>query len=95
MRAALPGITLCGKTGTAQLASYDYIKAAGGGKEFRENAWFVGFAPKDNPEIVVAALFEHGRHGQFAASIVRDVIKAYFDKKARMEPQRVVAAANR
>ncbi len=38
----------------------------------------------DNPEIVVVGLFEHGVHGQFAAPIVRDVIKAYFDKKARL-----------
>jgi penicillin-binding protein 2 len=85
VRASLPGITLCGKTGTAQLASYDYMKTQANSKELRENAWFVGFAPRDNPEIVVAALFEHGRHGQYAASIVRDVIKAYFDKKARLE----------
>jgi len=85
VRAALPHIELCGKTGTAQLASYDYMKASGRAKELRENAWFVGFAPRDNPEIVVAALFEHGEHGQYAAAIVRDVIKAYYDKKARLE----------
>jgi hypothetical protein len=30
------------------------------------------------------ALFEHGEHGQFAAAIVRDVLKAYFDKKERL-----------
>jgi penicillin-binding protein 2 len=29
-------------------------------------------------------LFEHGEHGQFAAAIVRDVLKAYFDKKERL-----------
>jgi hypothetical protein len=51
----------------------------------KDNAWFEGFAPRVNPEIVVVALFEHGEHGQFAAPIVRDVIKAYFDKKARMQ----------
>jgi penicillin-binding protein 2 len=50
----------------------------------KDNAWFVGFAPRDNPEIVVVALWEHGVHGQFAAAIVRDVIKAYFDKKQRV-----------
>ncbi len=54
----------------------------------KDNAWFVGFAPRDNPEIVVAALFENGEHGQLAAPIVRDVMKAYFDKKARLaQPQ--------
>ena len=87
-RCALPGIDVCGKTGTAQLASYDYMKSSGRAKELRENAWFIGFAPRDNPEIVVVALFEHGEHGQYAAGIVRDVIKAYFDKKTRLEAMR-------
>jgi penicillin-binding protein 2 len=84
VRAALPHIEVCGKTGTSQLASNDYVKPAGGGEDMRDNAWFVGFAPRDNPEIVVVALFEHGGHGQFAAAIVRDVIKAHFDKKERV-----------
>jgi penicillin-binding protein 2 len=84
VRAALPHIEVCGKTGTSQLASNDYVKPAGGGEDMRDNAWFVGFAPRDNPEIVVVALFEHGGHGQFAAAIVRDVIKAHFDKKDRV-----------
>ncbi len=85
LRAALPHIDVCGKTGTAQLASFAYTKAAsGGGEDMRDNAWFVGFAPRDNPEIVAVALYEHGGHGQFAAAIVRDVIKAYFDKKQRV-----------
>ena len=34
----------------------------------------------------MVALFEGGVHGNFSAPIVRDVIKAYFDKKARMNP---------
>jgi penicillin-binding protein 2 len=84
VRAALPHIEVCGKTGTSQLASNDFIKAGGGGQDMRDNAWFVGFAPRDNPEIVVVSLFEHGGHGQFAAGIVRDVLKAYFDKKERI-----------
>ncbi len=49
----------------------------------RDNGWFVGFAPRENPEIVVVALWEGGGKGAFSAPIVRDVIKAYFDKKAR------------
>jgi penicillin-binding protein 2 len=54
------------------------------GKEFKNNAWFVGFAPREAPEIVVVALFEHGAEGPLAAPIARDVLKAYFDKKARL-----------
>jgi penicillin-binding protein 2 len=81
-RARLPGIEVCGKTGTAQLASNQFLKGHASAS-MKDNAWFVGFGQKNNPEIVVAALFEHGEHGQFAAPIVRDVIKAYYDKKAR------------
>ena len=84
VRAALPHLEVCGKTGTAQLASNDYIKASGGGTELKDNAWFVGFAPRDNPEIVVVAFFEHGGLSALAAAIVRDVIKAHFDKKERL-----------
>jgi penicillin-binding protein 2 len=83
-RARLPGIDVCGKTGSAQLASNDYVKSVGGGHNLKDNAWFEGYAPCHAPEIVVVALFEHGEHGQFAAPIVRDVMKAYFDKKARL-----------
>ena len=84
-RAYLPNVEVCGKTGSAQLASNEYVKSVGGNKErLKDNAWFVGFAPRENPEIVVAALFEHGVHGQYAAPIVKDVMKAYFDKKKRL-----------
>ena len=83
-RARLPAIDVCGKTGSAQLASNDYLKGATAGRNLKDNAWFEGYAPCHAPEIVVVAFFEHGEHGQFAAPIVRDVIKAYFDKKARL-----------
>ena len=86
-RARIPGLELCGKTGTAQLASNDVLKGTKLGQKLKDNAWFVGFAPRQNPEIVVVALFEGGEHGQYAAPIVRDVIKAYFDKKARIQLQ--------
>jgi penicillin-binding protein 2 len=84
VRAALPHIEVCGKTGTAQLASNDYIKANGSSEDMRDNAWFVGFAPRENPEIVVVTLFEHGGLSALSAAIVRDVLKAYFDKKERV-----------
>jgi penicillin-binding protein 2 len=83
--ARIEGIELCGKTGSAQRISNELAKANKALKqEIKDNAWFVGFAPRDNPEIVVVALFEAGEHGNYAAPIVRDVVKSYFDKKARM-----------
>lgn len=82
--AYIPAISICGKTGTSQTASNDYIKAERAkGNIIKDNAWFISFAPRESPEIVVAVLFEEGLHGNLAAPIARDVIKAYFDKKAR------------
>jgi penicillin-binding protein 2 len=99
VRGAIPGIEVCGKTGSAQLASNEFLKGSGQmhARNMKDNAWFEGFAPRSAPEIVVVALFEHGEHGQFAAPIARDVIKAYFDKKARLAAlaQQQSAAAQR
>jgi len=85
VRAHLPDVDVCGKTGSAQLVSNGALKAGyKQTQDMKDNAWFVGFAPCQSPEIVVATLFENGEHGQLAAPIVRDVIKAYFDKKAKL-----------
>jgi penicillin-binding protein 2 len=92
----IPGIEFCGKTGSAQRASNELMKLGKLGSEYKDDAWFVGFAPRSAPEIVVAALFENGEHGNLAGPIVRDVIKAYFDKKARTawkQPQSVASAS--
>jgi hypothetical protein len=61
----------------------------------KDNAWFVAFAPCEAPEIAVSVLVEGGQHGWLAAPIARDVIKAYFDKKARREQQNFVADLKR
>jgi penicillin-binding protein 2 len=82
-QARLAGFDVCGKTGTAQLASNEFLKGSGKARDMKDNAWFVGFAPRQSPEIVVVALFEAGVHGNLAAPIVRDVLKAYYDKKFR------------
>ncbi len=86
-QSVIPGLDFAGKTGSAQLASVDVAKAAAAQHEtdLMDNAWFVGFAPRTTPEIVVVALFEHGVHGNLAGPIVRDVVKAYFDKKTRIQ----------
>jgi penicillin-binding protein 2 len=92
LRAKLPNIAVCGKTGTAQLSSEDAAKAAGK-KTSEDTIWFEAFAPCEAPEIVVVAQFERfPGHGQYAAPIVRDIMKAYFDKKARLSAQKEQAA---
>jgi penicillin-binding protein 2 len=94
----IPGVELCGKAGTAQLASIEKSKAeaARHGMKLKENAWFVGFAPRRAPGIVVAALFDRAAVGQYAAAIVRGVVKSYSDTKTRLQTwvrERSTAAA--
>jgi penicillin-binding protein 2 len=83
--ARCPGIDIAGKTGTAQVVSVDLQKSARS-ESFKDNAWFVGYAPSNKPEIVVAALVMQGEHSTVAVPIAREVIKAYFDKKAVQKP---------
>ena len=59
---AIQGLTLAGKTGTAQNTGGD------------DHGWFVGFAPADKPKIVVAVLLEFGLHGSRAAHIASAII---------------------
>jgi len=82
--ASIPGITVSGKTGSAQRVSNDFKKSGKAGDDDKDNGWFVAFAPRENPEIVIAVLLEGGEHGNLAAPTARDVIKAYFDKKVRL-----------
>jgi len=63
--AAIQGLAIAGKTGTAQVT----------GKP--DHAWFVGFAPHDQPKIVVAVFLEFGLHGYSAARIATRVMEQY------------------
>jgi penicillin-binding protein 2 len=82
----LTGVEFSGKSGTAQVIGYDTRARFGKQKKFEDNAWFVGYAPKRNPEIAVAVLVqESGQHGGEASGpVVRDIIKAYYDKKNKV-----------
>jgi penicillin-binding protein 2 len=79
----LAGVEFSGKSGTAQVIGYSKMALIHKGSQFADNAWFVGYAPKRNPEICVAALVqESGQHGGEAAGpVVRDIVKAYYDKR--------------
>lgn len=88
----LQGIEFCGKSGTAQMMSYAAASRLGLGKG-KNDGWFVGFAPRRNPEIVVAAVVEdtseHG--GTTSGPVVRDIVKAYYDKKNKKTQGQVTA----
>ena len=42
------------------------------------HAWFVGFAPFENPEIAIVVMVENGGHGNYTAEVVRDIMAEYF-----------------
>jgi peptidoglycan glycosyltransferase len=67
-RAQIPGVTVAGKTGTAENAGPDHN-------------WFIGFAPADDPQIAVAVFVANGggTGGDVSAPIARDVMQAYLD----------------
>ncbi|MBD3233955.1 MAG: penicillin-binding protein 2 [candidate division Zixibacteria bacterium] len=73
--ARIPGITVAGKTGTAQ------------NPHGLEHSWFACFAPVENPQIAVAVIAENAGHGStHAAPIAREVIKAYLRYEEPIEP---------
>lgn len=66
--AAVEGLDICGKTGTAQNPRGD------------DNSVFICFAPKDNPRIAVAAYIEHGSFGaRWAAPIASLLVEKYLN----------------
>ncbi len=65
--AALPGIRVCGKTGTAQ------------NPHGRDHSWFTCFAPRQNPQIVVTVIIENAGFGSTAAvPVARAFLQHYF-----------------
>jgi penicillin-binding protein 2 len=86
--AAVPGVEIAGKTGSAQVVSLALRAKAKNAAEFAQNGWFVGFTPRRNPDIIVCTLFQGGEHGKLAARLATQVIKAYVDKQRQL-PQKM------
>ena len=68
-------IEVGGKTGSAE---------AGG----NVNAWFVGFAPYDNPEIAIVVMVENGAHGSYTAEVTKEIIEQHFKLKENINEDR-------
>ena len=79
--AHLDGVDFAGKTGTAQVIGHDALARTGKGHNTEPNAWFVGMAPRRNPDIVVAVLWEHGNWGNNSAKLAAQVIDAFVNKQ--------------
>ncbi len=75
-------VTAAGKTGTVQVFSGKTTTLPAGEEipyELRDHAWFVSYAPAENPQIAISVLVEHGGHGGSAAApIAKKIIDFYF-----------------
>jgi len=71
---AIKGVTLAGKTGTAQSGRFV------NGTEL-DHAWFAGFAPAEAPKIVVVVMIEFGGHGTRSAHLASAIIEHYLKVK--------------
>lgn len=85
--AKIPGIRIAAKTGTAQVK--DSNRKSLTYAEKLTLAWFIGFAPVENPSIAIAIVVEgtnpndHYQGGTTAAPIARNIFYSYFEKKTR------------
>lgn len=73
VNAAIDGVQVCGKTGTADHQDE--------GKDAPPHSWFIGFAPYDNPQVAVAVIVEDGgQGGKAAARIASEVMRVALKK---------------
>ncbi len=82
------GVEMGGKTGTAQVVGHDTAIKAGADKaKLDTHAWFVGFAPIDDPQIVIVVFVENGGHGNLAAApLAKALVEARFGIVPRAAP---------
>jgi len=78
---------VCGKTGTAQTISRQALERLSEKERerFEPNAWFVGFAPREEPEIVVVVIVQRGGSGGGEAAPIAGKILAEYYRKHRAD----------
>ncbi|MCX5847913.1 MAG: penicillin-binding protein 2 [Deltaproteobacteria bacterium] len=94
--ASIPGIDVCGKTGTSQVLGLPENEKARRMKKidafYKDHALFVCYAPLKNPEIAIAVILENaGGGGMVAAPVARKILNAYFEGKKKDKQPKVVA----
>jgi penicillin-binding protein 2 len=78
----VPGLAIGGKTGTVQVVAQHTWKMKDLAFEQRDHAWFIAFAPVEEPELVVSVFVEHGGAGsQAAAPIAKGIYEAFLAKR--------------
>ncbi|HEV8268674.1 MAG TPA: penicillin-binding transpeptidase domain-containing protein, partial [Thermoanaerobaculia bacterium] len=89
------GLDICGKTGSVQVVGQkDTKKAHLLPEELRDHGWFVGFAPRKDPKLVVVVFAEHGEHGATAAApLAAKLFDAYLNRPSPTRPAAETAEA--
>ena len=85
-RIQVPGIEMCGKTGTAQVRKIvGSQRGQSGDWKYRDHGLFVFFAPYNNPRYAGSVVIEHGLGGaRAAAPVAKDVLTYLFDQERAM-----------
>lgn len=86
--AKLPGVTVAGKTGTAEYGVVDPKTGV-----LPSHAWFLSFAPFDDPEIAVAVFLEVGNGAYDAAPLGAKILRYYFERSGKIAPEKSPATA--
>ena len=86
-RLQIPGVELCGKTGTAQVRKIvGSQRGQGGDWKYRDHGLFVFFAPFDKPRYAGAVVIEHGMGGaRAAAPVAKDVLTFLYDRQLALK----------
>ena len=81
--ARIEGLDVCGKTGSVQTIGRETVeRLRPGGKAVKTHSWFTGFAPRNDPRIVVTVLVEYGGGGgAISAPIAGRIFGDFFKKK--------------
>jgi penicillin-binding protein 2 len=93
--ARVAGFEVCGKTGTAQTIGKETESTLSDEVRVKyvPNAWFAGFAPEDDPEIVVAVIIQRGGSGGSAAApVARKIFSKYYQKFRQQSDQNLKVA---
>jgi penicillin-binding protein 2 len=77
--AKVDGFDVCGKTGSTQVIGRESAEKFG--KQVKTHSWFTGFAPRDNPRVVVTVLVEFGGLGGATAAPLAKELFALFREK--------------
>jgi penicillin-binding protein 2 len=88
-KAKVPGVRVAGKTGTAEFCDdlAQKLEFCAPGKSYPMHAWFVSFAPVDNPQIALIVYIWNGGEGsEHAAPVAKKMLDYFFASKAQPKP---------